>query len=114
MSYPLDNPRKEDLPVPVGRYFFEPYNHLILIPVGREEKAEEGALSLLTFDLDRSLVIPDDPIADGKAQTGSLPDPFGREEGFKYFFLDFFGDAAAVVFEINPDPALFKGGTDPN
>jgi len=29
MSYPLDNPRKEDPPVPVGPYYFETLNILL-------------------------------------------------------------------------------------
>ena len=29
MSYPLDNPRKEDPPVPVGPYYFETLNKVV-------------------------------------------------------------------------------------
>jgi hypothetical protein len=28
MSYPLDNPRKEDPPVPFGHYYFETLNNM--------------------------------------------------------------------------------------
>ena len=33
MSYPLDNPRKEDPPVPVGPYYFETLNKVPRRPI---------------------------------------------------------------------------------
>ena len=44
MSYPLDNPRKEDPPVPVGHYYFETLNNGS--PPRRDEEGDEAKIAL--------------------------------------------------------------------
>ena len=70
---------------------------------GREVDSECGADANLTGHLDPTLVLLDNAIDGGEAQTGAFADSFCREEGFEDAGHVFRGNAGAGVLHSHAD-----------
>jgi hypothetical protein len=84
---------------------------------GGEEDGEGGAFADFAFDLDVAVVVFDDFLADGEAEACAVGfvaagGAFGGEEGLEDFWHQFFGDAGAVVDDLDFDLVFALGGFD--
>jgi len=78
----------------------------------RKRQPEGGAFTRLAFDIDGSVISPDDAIADAGSQAGPLADRLGGEKGFEELVLDILRHPHAAVAHLGHHAISVSERTD--